>query len=384
LLEKVTLHPVMGIYLSMLGNRKPDGQLNIRPDENYAREVMQLFSIGLVELNQDGSAILDGQGRKIPTYDQDLIEGFAHVFTGWNFAGSTDFYRPEIDMFQPMEPWESFHDTGQKSLLNGVILPADQTALVDLDMALDNIFNHQNVAPFISHKLIQRLVTSNPSAEYISRVAAVFNNNGEAERGDLGAVIFAILTDDEAIKGFENYPNTFGKLREPLIRNAHFWRVFNAVTSSGQLPFGRPEYVYGQSPQRAPHVFNFFYPDYTPPGELSNEGLVAPEFQIATANNLTGMHNAMLYFSIVNNDSSSTSELGDIILEFDELLAIANNHPVLIDELDMIFTAGQMSIEMKSEILAYIDLFVEPKLERIKVLEATFLTISSNEYVIQK
>ncbi|PCJ48815.1 MAG: hypothetical protein COA74_07445 [Gammaproteobacteria bacterium] len=384
LLEDVTLHPVMGIYLSMLGNRRPDPQRNIRPDENYAREVMQLFSIGLVMLNQDGTFIQDGEGKAIPTYDQPIIEAFAHVFTGWNFAGTVDFFRPDINMLEPMEAMENFHDTGEKSLLNGLVLPAAQSAYEDLTMALDNIFNHQNVGPFISSQLIQRLVTSNPSPEYVSRVAGVFNDNGSGVRGNLGAVIFAILTDDEALNGAQNLPETFGKLREPLIRNAHFWRVFNAETASGVLPFGWPDFVYGQSPQRAPHVFNFFYPDYAPPGEVSQAGMVAPEFQIASESNLTGMHNAMLYFSIGSYDGTGTRENDDIILELDDLLALANDHQALVDELDMQFTAGQMTPAMKAEIVGYLDLYPQAGLERIKVMEASFLIISSHEYAIQK
>ncbi|RKZ99646.1 MAG: DUF1800 domain-containing protein [Gammaproteobacteria bacterium] len=384
LLEKVTLSPVMGVYLSMLGNQKPDPENNIRPDENYAREIMQLFSIGLVELNQDGSAVTDGQGNPVASYDQDIIEGFAHVFTGWTFYGATDFRWPDINMIREMEPWEDFHDTEEKALLNDTILPAGQTATEDLEMALDNIFEHNNVAPFISHKLIQRLVTSNPSPAYINRVAAIFNDNGQGEKGDLEAVVIAIITDDEAFNGFQDMPNTFGKLREPLIRNAHLWRAFNASTNIGTLPFGWPEFFYGQSPQRAPHVFNYFYPDYQPPGEISDGGLVAPEFQIATAGNLTGMHNVLLYLTLGYYYDDNPGEDDDIALDLDELAAIANNHNQLVDQLDLIFTAGQMSAEMKEEIISYLGQFSAQDNERLKVVEATFLILTSNEYVIQK
>ncbi len=189
LLEEVTLHPAMGVYLSMLGNEKPDPVLNIRPDENYAREVMQLFSIGLVELNTDGTEKLDLQGQPIPTYDQEIIEGFAHVYTGWTFAGAPSFRQARPTRFNqviPMQLYPGFHDTEAKLLLNGDVLPAGQSGEQDLSAALDNIFNHPNVGPFIAIRLIQRLVTSNPSPGYVRRVAEVFNNNGSGVRGDLG------------------------------------------------------------------------------------------------------------------------------------------------------------------------------------------------------
>ncbi|MCH7854902.1 MAG: DUF1800 family protein, partial [Proteobacteria bacterium] len=171
LLEAVTLHPAMGVYLSMLGNEKPDSALNIRPDENYARELMQLFSIGLVELNLDGTIVRDAQNQPVPTYNQQVIEGFAHVYTGWNFAGAPSFDLAMPNAFNqtaPMQLYPSHHDSGEKLLLNGLTLPAGQTGDQDLAAALDNIFNHPNVGPFISIRLIQRLVTSNPSPSYVA------------------------------------------------------------------------------------------------------------------------------------------------------------------------------------------------------------------------
>ena len=201
LIEDVTLHPAMGVYLSMLGNERPDPASNIRPDENYARELMQLFSIGLVELNGDGSARLDGQNQAIPTYDQSIIEGFAHVYTGWTYAGFANFedaFRTPFNQVVPMQLYADFHDTGTKKVLNGVELPAGQTGAADLAAALDNIFDHPNVGPFIALRLIHRLVTSNPSPGYVERVAGVFNDNGSGIRGDLAAVVRTILLDDEA------------------------------------------------------------------------------------------------------------------------------------------------------------------------------------------
>ena len=232
LIEDVTLHPAMGVYLSVLGNQKPNPALNIRPDENYARELMQLFSIGLVELNIDGTPKLDDQSQPIPTYDQAVIEGFAHVYTGWNWAGFArfEFARPtEANQTQPMQLYPDFHDTGEKLLLNGVVLPAGQSGQQDLAAALDNVFNHPNVGPFMAIRLIQRLTTSNPSPAYVQRVAEVFNDNGAGVRGDLRAVVKAILMDAEARP--ELPMEIDGKLKEPLLRLTQLWRAYDATSA---------------------------------------------------------------------------------------------------------------------------------------------------------
>ena len=219
LLESVTLHPAMGVYLSMLGNQKPNTAGTIRPDENYARELMQLFTIGLVELNLDGTARLDGAGQPIPTYTQPIIEGFAHAYTGWTYAGAPNELpqaRPTAaNQVVPMQLYASYHDTGPKRVLGGVTIPAGQSGAQDLDAALDNIFAHPNVGPFIAQRLIQRLTASNPSPDYVRRVAQRFNDNGRGVRGDLAAVVKAILLDPEA-RG--STTATTGKIKEPLLR----------------------------------------------------------------------------------------------------------------------------------------------------------------------
>lgn len=288
LMEDVTLHPAMGVYLSMLGNQKPDAARNIRPDENYARELMQLFTIGLVELNLDGSVRLDGQGNPIPTYDQQVIEGFAHVYTGWTYAGAPNFAlaQPTIqNQIVPMQAYAEQHDTGVKRVLsyqNATLtqIPAGQTPQQDLDDALDNIFRHPNVAPFISKQLIQRLVTSNPSPQYVERVARVFENDGAGRRGELDAVVKAILLDPEA----RTVPTTAnaGKLGEPVLRLTRIWRAYGARSQSGKLNVQNIPGFIGQGPLQAPSVFNFFSPFYAPPGEILDQGLVAPEMQLAT------------------------------------------------------------------------------------------------------
>ncbi|MCG8371082.1 MAG: DUF1800 domain-containing protein, partial [Proteobacteria bacterium] len=286
LIEDVTLHPAMGVYLSMLGNEKPNPALNIRPDENYARELMQLFSIGLVELNIDGSEKLDPvTNQPLPTYDQATIEGFAHVFTGWTWSGAdtfhpNPFFLPRASQYSPMDHWARFHDTGPKQLLNDTVLPAGQTGEQDLSDALDNVFNHANVGPFMAIRLIQRLTTSNPSPGYVRRVAEVFNDNGFGERGDLGAVVRAILLDPEARPAMP--VEIDGKLKEPLLRLTQLFRAYDASSRSGRYPLAASYIVFGQGPLQSPSVFNFFSPFYAPPGEIRNNSLVAPELEIAT------------------------------------------------------------------------------------------------------
>jgi len=284
LLEQVTLSPVMGLYLSMLQNAKTDPEASTRSDENFAREVLQLFTIGLHDLNLDGTT--DGN----PVFTQDHVEAFARVFTGWNYANTTRWDRPPFtggDLISPMRPFASFHDSTEKTLLNGSIAPAGLTARQDLEFALDNIFNHVNVAPFVSKQLIKRLVTSNPTPAYIARVATVFNDDGAGERGNLQAVIRAILMDEEArqIPAFAAY----GKLREPVLRLSHLWRAFNIqpgtqASERNEFNTGSPELmnltsVTGQSVLRSPSVFNFFQPGFAPAGPVAAQNLVAPEFE---------------------------------------------------------------------------------------------------------
>ncbi|MCR6702862.1 MAG: DUF1800 domain-containing protein [Dokdonella sp.] len=294
LLEDVTLSPAMGRYLSMYRNRKPDPANNIQADENFAREVMQLFSIGLIRLNPDGSPLLVG-GQTVPTYDVAVVRAMARVFTGWachcaagqncppdpfvqeNFTCSTE---------HAMVPYEAYHDRDEKRLFDGLVLPAGRDARSELEAALDALANHPNVGPFIARQLIQRLVTSNPSPAYVGRVAAVFADDGHGVRGHLGAVVRAILLDVEARQGHRLAPQTFGKLREPLLRLSQMWHAFDVMWEADELMLDDLDIHlrYNQSPLFSPSVFNFFSPGHAPPGPLANAGLVAPEMQIITAN----------------------------------------------------------------------------------------------------
>lgn len=385
LLEAVTLSPMMGMYLSMLGNEKPNSERNIRPDENYAREVMQLFSIGLVELNQDGSAKLDEAGNTIPTYDQSTIEGFAHVYTGWHFNGTTEntwwYWWDNYDAVKPMQAVQARHDTGSKKLLNGVVLPANQSAELDLTQALDNIFLHDNVAPFISKQLIQRLVSSNPSADYIARISTVFNDNGEGVRGDLGAVVKAILMDDEAQNGHVNFPNVFGKLREPILKATHLWRAFKAYSPNDRYQQGYPDYFFNQAPLAAPSVFNFFSPSFSPPGVIAEQGLVAPEFQITTENYAIRTSNFFAYSALWSHTPNGDVE--QVILDFSEEIALDNDIEDLLEHLNILLMAGGMTDEMR-EILTDMhneNVYGQPS-ER--VADLVFLIMNSPQYSVQK
>ncbi|MBU2676847.1 MAG: DUF1800 domain-containing protein [Gammaproteobacteria bacterium] len=384
LIEKVTLHPAMGVYLSMLGNEKPNPSLNIRPDENYARELMQLFSIGLVELNPDGSAVLDGQGAQVPTYNQAVIEGFAHVYTGWTYAGAPrfqDVFPTPSRQVLPMQHWPNFHDTGAKTLLNGTTLPAGQSGEQDLGDALDNIFNHPNVGPFIAIRLIQRLVTSNPSPGYVSRVAGVFNNNGAGVRGDLGAVVKTILLDEEARP--DSRTEIDGKIKEPLLRLTQLWRAYDATSQSGRYPFSFAYFIFGQGPLQAPHVFNFFSPSFAPPGEIRDNNLVAPELEIATEYLNTFVTNYMFYQTFALNSTNGELNEDDIYIDFESEMLLAADIDTLIDSVADKLLAGEISETLRNEIAGMLALVPDNE-TALRAAETIYLIVTSPEYAYQR
>ena len=384
LIEDVTLHPAMGVYLSMLSNEKPDPANNIRPDENYARELMQLFSIGLVELNQDGSAKLDDAGNLIPTYDQSIIEGFAHVYTGWTYSRATRFRNAQRSLASDIEPmvlWPEFHDTGPKSILNGVTIPAGQTGDQDLAAALDNIFNHPNVGPFMAIRLIQRLVTSNPSPGYVSRVAGVFNNNGSGVRGDLGAVVKAILLDDEAHPAMRMELD--GKIKEPLLRLTQLWRAYDATSQSGRYPFNFAYIVFGQGPLQASHVFNFFSPFYAPPGEIRDSALVAPELEIATEYLNTYVTNFMFFQTFGLNSTNPGLDVDDVYIDFESDMLIAADIDLLIDTVAGRLLGGDISDTLRNEIAGMLALVPDTD-TAVRVAETIYFIVTSPEYAYQR
>lgn len=385
LLDEITVNPIMGEYLSMKGNQKPDAEQNIRPDENFARELLQLFSIGLVQLNEDGSVKRDSQNMPLPSYDQTVVEGFAHVFTGWHFANADDFRWPgDTDYINPMQPWEDWHDTGSKQLLRGFVQPAGASAREDLRVALDNIFNHPNVGPFIGRQLIQKLVTSNPSETYVRDIAKVFNANEHGVRGDLGSVVKAILLHEEALTGHINSPETFGKLKEPVLRVTSLWRAFMPTEIHPEWNYAWAQNDIGQAPLNSPSVFNFFTPDFSQPGEIRNRGLLSPEFQMLDESTLIGITSRLLANSIWSHNHRHESDRNRIVLDIDDEVELQQRgQEILLDQLDMKLLGGRMSAELRAAVIDSMDSYDYPSAGPQKVVEAIFLIASSPEGAIQ-
>ena len=304
LLESVGLHPLMGIYLSWLKNQKADPVSGRHPDQNFARESMQLFSVGVAKLNPDGTPDLS-TGKTVETYGPSDVAGLANVYTGYSWScgaknascflnGSTGGVADPDRYIKPMVPYPQYHSTEAKSFL-GTTIPASATPdpAADLKIAFDTLAAHPNTAPFISQQLIQRLVTSNPSPAYVRDVAAVFANNGSGVRGDLKAVVKAILLHPEA----RLQTNSEGKLREPVLRLSAYLRAFPHKSDTGSFKVGNTDAVatsLGQTPLRSPSVFNFFRPGYVPPGtSTATAGLVAPEMQLVNETSVSGWVNYM-------------------------------------------------------------------------------------------
>ncbi|MGA1423712.1 MAG: DUF1800 domain-containing protein [Steroidobacteraceae bacterium] len=418
LLEQVTLHPAMGVYLSMLGNQRAIAETNLRPDENYAREMMQLFSIGLVELNLDGSIKRDAAGQPIPTYNQDIIEGFARVFTGWKWAcPSTNpncaftNTRPQLapvagyNQIKPMQLFEAQHEPGEKRLLNysgvalsGGVIPANQGGERDLRSALDNVFNHPNVAPFISKQLIQKLVTSNPSPAYVQRVAERFNNDGSGRRGNLEAVVRAILLDAEArATPSASAAATAGKLKEPLLRLTQLWRAYDARSGGEKLGAARnfaggTNGTFGQAQGSSPSVFNFFSPFYAPPGEIADAGLVAPEMQLATEYLNTQTTN-FFWTQVTTRTHLNTARLNidDVYIDISNELPLASNPDALIDRVAtrLLGDASLLPSELRAAIKTQVERTTIPATNSIaaqatRVGDALYLTLISPTYALQR
>ena len=382
LLHAVTLDPLMGYYLTYLRNRKGDPAAQRFPDENYAREVMQLFSIGLWELNPDGTKKLDAEGREIPTYDNREITEFARVFTGLSFGGPTadvskpdDFFNAPPNYSAPMKLWEEHHDRGEKLLLRGKRLPAftqspGRTGLDDINDAVDNLFHHPNVGPFFGRLLIQRLVTSNPSPAYIGRVAAAFADNGQRVRGDLRAVIKAILLDPEARipAPASSHP---GHLREPYLRYVALARTFGAAAPSGGYKVNDhdTQQAMNQILLNSPSVFNFFLPDYRPPGRIAEASLYAPEFQLMTSS--TAITSLNHYLRMVGTGFGDLPDGDECLrLDFSQEILLADRPEVLVAHLDVKMTGGNLGTETKRILLAaYAEMPAEFRpVDRVKAL----------------
>ena len=415
LLEEVTLNPAMGYFLNTKGNQKENTNTGRVPDENYAREVMQLFTIGVNVLNLDGSEQTSG-GKKLESYTQSDVTNLARVFTGYDFDtsdgqrlqvlkddGSPEGYTVESRLFtqKPMALNASRHSNLASTIL-GTTIPANTPGAAALKIALDTLFNHPNVGPFFGKQMIQRLVTSNPTRAYVARVAAAFNNNGAGVRGDLKAVWTAILLDDEA-RGASNLSNNgFGKLREPMLRlvqwgrsfginsAANSWKMFDTSGTSDKL---------GQSPLRAPSVFNFFRPGFIPPSTaLAATQSPAPEFQLVNETTVGGYLNYLqnvIRYGIYTGDpgvpyiAGNQTYVPDITASYAQELALVTDATQLVARINLLLCAGQLSAANQATIIAALNgspvtasSNANQKLDRI--CAAILMVMGSADYLVQK
>lgn len=396
LLERVTLNAGMGFFLNTKGNLKEDAN-GRQPDENYAREVMQLFTIGLYELNPDGTHRLDENDQPIETYGQSDITNLARVFTGydWDYVSNGAFFTPT-----PGKPWGQVpsthfatnpmrfraqdHSTLEVNFL-GVNIPADTPGPEALETALDTLFNHANTGPFFARQMIQRLVTSNPSPEYVGRVAAAFADNGDGVRGDLRAVWTAILMDEEALAAPDPDNTLAGKLREPVVRFVQWARTVGVTSSNGAYEIydlSPSDQALGQSPLRSPSVFNFFRPGYVPPNtEIAAAGMQAPEFQLLNETTTAGYINFLQWVTRWSyNDVGGT---------YTALLTIADDVPAVVSWLNLRLTANQLSDDTITLLENTLEAFGitagstnDDKLNMLAT--AAFLILISPEYLVQK
>ena len=418
LLEEVTYHPAMGYYLSSINNSPTNEEENIHPDENYAREVMQLFTIGLYELELDGTIITDENGVEVPTYDNSDIGELARVFTG---LGPAQYWAPWVDYSEeivqwgvwyntipyinstmPMVMFEGWHEEGIKHLLNGGATVDGASGGQDIDMALDILFYHSNTAPFVSKLLIQRMVKSNPSPEYIERVASIFVNNGEGVRGDLSAVVKAILLDDEARHCSWIEDVTSGKMREPMMRYMQMLKAFDATNQSGKMwSVGWIADDLGQHPMTSPSVFNFFLPSYAPSGPVADSSLVAPEFELlnsAIAIKYINLISDMLFgeYYMESITMAHPDEIGypwwdmgfdspedHVYLNFDDEIILASTDAhAMVERLNILLAGGTASSETIDTISNIIEIEALEPADRVKV--ALYLLLISPDYIIQK
>jgi len=376
IMEDVTLSPAMGQYLDMGNNAVADPATGTVANENYARELMQLFTIGTAQLNPDGSVQYDSNNLPIPTYAQFTVTEFARVFTGWTYAplpGNTPYWGEYYNAGN-MIPWPSEHDAGSKQLLNGYVAPAGLTPQADVDGALDNIFAHPNVGPFVATRLIQHLVKSNPSPAYVARVAAAFNDNGNGVRGDMQATVTAILMDPEA-RANDNGGNdqpTDGHMQEPGLFIAGMVRAFGGTMNSGNY-YGQDLANMGQDIFSAPSVFNYYSPTYLVPGTT----LMGGEFQIFTPNNAILRTNEVS--NLFGNWGSPLLSYGPgTTIDLTPFVPLAANPATLVSALDLTLTHGVMPAAMKSAIISAVSANTDGSLRQVE--QACYLILTSNYY----
>jgi uncharacterized protein (DUF1800 family) len=383
LLQDVTLSPAMGNYLNMLRNPAANPAKGTSADENYAREVQQLFSIGLNELQPDGTLMLDSNGLPIPTYTQAEIVQTANVFTGWGYystATNPSFYGAAADYIDPMMLYPAYHDETQKTIVNGIVIPANQSGTVDLQTELDALFNHPNTGPFICSQLIQRLVTRNPSPGYVYRVAQVFDNDGTGTRGNMGAVIKAILLDYEARSLTLAADSGYGKLKEPLLRMTAIYRAFGASAQDGRFAIFNAQTSLDQAALRSPTVFNFFDPGYVQQGSLAAAGLYAPEFEITTASTAISVPNNIYSAIYTTNPPVATT----ITLNLSSLTANSTNPSAMVATLNQLLCANMMSTQTQQTITSALTSAPAGTSASALAQEALYLTATSPDAAIQR
>lgn len=414
LLEELTLCHAMGSFLNTLGNQKEDPQSGRQPDENYAREVMQLFTIGLVKLNLDGSPQLGSNGQALETYTQTDVSNLARVFTGYIIDESGAKFKspnpPYFDILpldytrRAMKLDERWHATAAKRFL-GTTIAADTSGAASLKIALDTLFNHSNVGPFFGRQMIQRLVTSNPSPAYIARVASVFNNNGQGVRGDLAAVFKAILLDEEAQSPNSLQSNTFGKLREPMVRIAQWAHTFKVTSKRNTWKMNAPTWSavesLAQSPLQAPSVFNFFRPGYVPPSTaLAATGATAPEFQLVNESTICSYINYLQTIlpqgiwvrapELPYSPNSPTATDGpDIVPDYSVESNMVENSTALVQHLNLLLCAGQLTHDTVAQIshalsLDNINSGASDNFKRTHVARAILFVMCCTDYLIQR
>lgn len=397
LLEDVTLNPAMGYYLNTRGNQKENAQ-GRQPDENYAREVMQLMTIGLYQLNADGTVRTGADGAPLDSYTQDDVTNLARVFTGYDLdipAAERNTFTPPGASYtiesnawtrRPMALTASRHSMLEARFL-GATVPANTEGKAALKIALDTLFNHPNVGPFISKQLIQRLVTSNPSPAYVKRVADVFANNGAGVRGDMKSVFAAVLLDNEARSPAGLADANFGRLREPMLRLVQWGRTCGINSTLGTWKIGnlsRPNDQLGQSPLRSPSVFNFFRPGYVPPSTaIASAKLVAPEFQLVNETSVGGYLNFMQ--NVVPNGFNSK----DVIPSYVAEKALVLDPAALVRRLNLLLTGNQLTAATQALIVnalatPAVTSTSSDSVKNNRVYAAVLLVMASPEYLIQK
>jgi uncharacterized protein (DUF1800 family) len=381
LIERVTLHPAMGDYLDMVNNDKPSA--TVQANENFAREVLQLFTIGLVKLNVDGTVMKDANGVAIPTYDQSVVSAFARAYTGWTYAprpGATSRWTNPVNYLGDMVAFDAHHDVTAKTVLDGKVLAAGQTATKDLSDALDTIYNHPNVGVYIGRQLIQALVTSNPSPAYVARITAVFNDNGSGVRGDMKAVVRAILLDAEA-RGDVKTDAGYGKLRDPVVIAAGVARAFGGKSDGEYL--NTQAAAMGQSVFTPGSVFSFYPPDYALPGSATLQG---PQFGVENTTTSVAQSNyvyALLYTTNgIAADSTVTGSTGTQV-DLSGLAALAATPAAMVDQLDAEMTHTTLTTAEKNAIVTAINaVAATDTLGRARM--AAYLVAISPRYLINR